>query len=160
MKLSFLRPVGAFATMIIFTACSGSSVPRASDNTPSNIAAVKNSKTFRYTGSEQKFVVPKGVTQLTVLALGGEGAGSSPYLGSGAPGSPGRVKAIIPVHPRDKLYIFVGGSGLDGGFNGGGAGGTSGSGSYAGNPGGGASDVRIGGAGLKDAVPGRAAVQN
>ena len=110
-----------------------------------NAGAAKGNKTFKYTGSEQMFTVPKGVTQLTVVARGGEGAGTSMYPSTNTPGRPGRVHAIVPVHAGEKLYVFVGGSGLHGGFNGGGAGGASGSGSQLGNPGGGASDVRAGG---------------
>jgi hypothetical protein len=98
---------------------------------------VKNKKTFYYTGKEQTFVVPTGVKQLTVTARGGEGAGVSYYPSTDPPGFPGRVYAIIRVHPGEKVYVFVGGSGAHGGFNGGGAGGTIGSyGSQPGNPGG------------------------
>ena len=71
--------------------------------------------------SEQTFKVPTGVTQLTVVARGGEGAGFSVYPSTDTPGRPGRVYAIIPVRAGDKLYVFVGGSGTHGGFNGGGA---------------------------------------
>ena len=116
--------------------------------------AVKNNKTFKYTGSQQTFKVPAGVSQLTVVALGGEGGGFSTYPSIGTPGRPGRVYAIIPVKPGQKLYVFVGGSGRHGGFNGGGAGGinSGGYGSYDGNPGGGASDVRTGGNMVNDRI--------
>jgi hypothetical protein len=133
---------------VLLSACGGSSVPIATGNTIDNAGAAKGNKTFKYTGSEQMFTVPKGVTQLTVVARGGEGAGTSMYPSTNTPGHPGRVHAIVPVHAGEKLYVFVGGSGIHGGFNGGGAGGVSGgSGKYqfTGNPGGGASDVRAGG---------------
>jgi hypothetical protein len=74
----------------LLSACGGSSIPRASDNTASDAAAPKNSKTFHYTGSEQTFKVPAGVKQLAVVALGGEGAGFSTYPSTDTPGRPGR----------------------------------------------------------------------
>jgi hypothetical protein len=114
--------------------------------------AVKGNKTFKYTGSEQTFTVPKGVTQLSVVARGGEGASLGMYPSTNTPGRPGRVRAIVPVHAGEKLYVFVGGSGLHGGFNGGGAGGASGSGSQLGSPGGGASDVRADGDALTNRI--------
>jgi hypothetical protein len=133
----------------LLCACGGgSSIPIASAGLAHSAGAPKGSKTFKYTGSEQTFKVPKGVKQLAVVALGGEGAGLSMYPSTNTPGRPGRVRAIISVRAGEKLYVFVGGSGLHGGFNGGGAGGESGgSGTYqvTGNPGGGASDVRAGG---------------
>jgi hypothetical protein len=74
-------------------------------------------------GLEQSFKVPAGVTQVTIAAGGASGAaGFGYYYGSyAAPGGlGGRVKATIPVTPKERLAIFVGGSGSDGGFNGGG----------------------------------------
>lgn len=136
----------------LLCACGGSSIPPANDNAPTDVGSVKNKKTFRYTGKKQTFVVPAGVSQLTVVAHGGEGAGFYVYPSSDPPGKPGRVYAIVPVHPGEKLYVVVGGSGTHGGFNGGGAGGSSGYGSYTGNHGGGASDVRAGGDALKDRI--------
>jgi Glycine rich protein len=137
----------------LLSACGGgSSIPISTDSVAKGAGAPKGSKTFNYTGKEQTFKVPAGVTQLTVVAHGGEGAGFYAYPSSDPPGWPGRVHAIIPVHSGEKLYVFVGGSGAHGGFNGGGAGGSSGSGKYPGNPGGGASDVRAGGDTLTDRI--------
>lgn len=136
------------ATAASLSACGGgSSVPIATDHTLNGASGSQNHQTFAYTGSEQTFIVPAGVKRLTIVARGGEADG---FL----PGLSGRVYAIIPVHPSDKLYVFVGGSGRDGGFNGGGAGGTAGYGYYTeyGAGGGGASDVRIDGDRLKDRV--------
>ena len=93
-------------------------------------------KKFEYTGAEQSFKVPVGVTAIEVDALGAAGAGHQKgYLG--IPGHGGRVKATIPVKPGQTLRIFVGGSGSypSRGFNGGGDG------AYRG---GGATDVRDG----------------
>jgi hypothetical protein len=106
-------------------------------------------KTFRYTGAEQSFNVPAGVTQLTIVALGTRGAGAR----SGAHG--GRVYAVIPVTPGEQLAVFVGaeGSGTSGGFNGGGSAGGSAYDCYCpGYGGGGASDIRQGGDKLGDRV--------
>ncbi|MGA7354954.1 MAG: glycine-rich protein, partial [Candidatus Cybelea sp.] len=137
----------------LLSACGGgSSTPIPIGNVANGAGTPKGNKTFKYTGKKQTFVVPAGVTQLTVVAHGGEGAGFYVYPSTDPPGRPGRVYAIITVHPGEKLYVFVGGDGTHGGFNGGGAGGSSGSGKYAGNPGGGASDVRAGGDTLKDRI--------
>ncbi len=105
-------------------------------------------RTFHYTGKPQSFKVPAGVTKITVIAHGGNGAG---VLG----GYGGRVSAIIPVIPGEKLVVFVGGdgSGVNGGSNGGANGGEA---YYSESPtgygGGGASDVREHGDGLADRI--------
>lgn len=78
-----------------------------------------HNKAFEYTGKEQTFVVPSGVKQLTVAARGAEGGGLYSYPSTNTPGFPGRVYAIIRVHPGERLYVVVGGSGTNGGFNGG-----------------------------------------
>jgi hypothetical protein len=137
----------------LLAACGGPSMPiRATDNATTDASVLINSKTFDYTGKKQTFVVPSGVNQLTVIARGGQGSGELQPPRYDQPGFPGRVYAVIRVHPGDKLYVFVGGSGAHGGFNGGGAGGTAGYGSKKGNAGGGASDIRIGGDTLKDRI--------
>jgi hypothetical protein len=137
----------SFAALLC--ACGGGSpVPAATDTTNTRASGSKNHQAFSYTGSEQTFTVPAGVKQLTVVARGGSGTG---YIAYGYSGLPGRVYAVVPVRPGDKLYIFVGASGRDGGFNGGGAGGT-GDYSFKGATGGGASDVRIHGDKLKDRI--------
>lgn len=97
--------------------------------------------TYLYTGGEQTFTVPAGVTTLHVVAIGGAG-GSSAVLG----GAAAQVTGDLAVTPGQVLYIEVGGKGKDGasggagGFNGGAAGGFGGT-SAAGG-GGGASDIR------------------
>jgi hypothetical protein len=101
-------------------------------------------RTFKYTGRRQSFVVQPNVTKLTVVA---RGAGSAESRG-------GRIYAIIPVNPGERLFIFVGGaaSGSIGGFNGGANGGQACGGSCAGTGGGGASDVREGGYKMRNRV--------
>jgi hypothetical protein len=97
-------------------------------------AAISN---FAYTGGEQAFVVPTGVSSIHVLAVGGSG-GEGDLLG----GAAAEVSADLAVTPGQTLYVEVAGIGQDsgeggaGGFNGGAAGGSASGG------GGGASDVR------------------
>lgn len=106
---------------------------------------------FNYTGAVQNFIVPPGVTSITIQAFGAQGGSGQ---GSVAGGNGGSVTATISVTPGQTLYIYVGGRGTDasigtgggtggaGGFNGGGAGGDASEGG--GGGGGGASDVRQG----------------
>jgi len=110
-------------------------------------------KTFSYSGAEQHFKVPRGVTQLKVVASGASGPTASSSGCGYEGGSGGLVKATIPVTPGEKLAVVVGGEGDSGsacgtsgkgGFNGGGNGGEGVSASN-GTGGGGASDVREGG---------------
>ena len=86
--------------------------------------------TFSYTGSVQTYTVPAGVTAINVNAVGGTVGTSGPLGGRGAV-----VTSDIPVTPLETLYVYVGGDGSIGGFNGGGS-------SQYGSAGGGASDVR------------------
>jgi hypothetical protein len=104
----------------------------------------QSSQVFNYTGVQQTFIVPNGVTSITVDAYGAQGGSNW----SGNVNYGGYVQADIPVTPGTTLYIYVGGqpSGLAGGFNGGGIGETGGAG------GGGASDIRIGGTTYADRV--------
>jgi hypothetical protein len=108
-------------------------------------SSLPHHKTFNYTGGAQDFTVPAGVTHISVVARGAKGGGSN-----GAHG--GRVHALIPVTPGEKLVVYVGGdgSGATGGFNGGGSSASTGSGG--GKGGGGATDVREGGTSLRDRV--------
>lgn len=97
--------------------------------------------TFNYTGAEQTYVVPAGVTTMRVEAWGASGAGSG--------GKGGYVAGTLTVTPGETLRIYVGqdSGGGAGGYNGGGASGGAGAGG-----GGGASDVRQGGAALANRV--------
>jgi hypothetical protein len=107
-------------------------------------------RTFTFTGGEQTFRVPSGVTQLTVVARGGAGAWQTSSRGA-VEGRGGRVFAIVPVSPGERLYVYVGGagSGNGGGFNGGANGGGT---FLSGYGGGGASDVREHGRKLADRI--------
>ena len=67
--------------------------------------SVSGHRTFKFTGTKQIFEVPHGVTQIRVIALGANGAGS------GNTGYGGRVSAVIPVTYLDDLVVVVGGVG-------------------------------------------------
>jgi hypothetical protein len=117
--------LGIWVASALLAGCAGSQPPIGGPAV--NIGkgnAAPHQQTFNYTGGEQTFKVPLGVTKLTVVAIGAAGAGQlgsyngyHEYFGRG-----GRVYAVIPVKPGEKLYVFVGGQGstTGGGFNGGG----------------------------------------
>ena len=116
------------------------------------------STTFSYTGAMETYVVPAGVTELSIDCIGASGGTSNFGLPDFVPGDGGRVETILTVTPGATLYIYVGGEGTAaatsvpgvGGFNGGADGNANGS--NAGGGGGGASDIRIGGTALTDRV--------
>jgi hypothetical protein len=116
-------------------------------------------QTFNATGAQQTFVVPCGITSVTIAAYGGQGANAQDRLPSGHTGGlGGSANGTLAVTPGATLYINVGqqGSGGTGGWNGGATGGTSTAGtSCSGGPaggGGGMSDVRVGGTALTNIV--------
>lgn len=109
-------------------------------------ALAEETKTFGYTGEEQAFNVPAGVTSVHVVATGAPGAaGLSTTEHESLGGLGAIVSGTLAVTPEETLYVEVGGppAGGDcyfelrcvGGFNGGGT-------SFFGGGGGGASDVR------------------
>ena len=81
----------------------------------SAVAVSHGSQAFSYTGGQQTFTVPDGVTSVTIDAYGASGAGS----GSNGKGA-AVTGAVIAVTPGETLYIFVGGQGSSDGYNGGG----------------------------------------
>jgi Glycine rich protein len=97
-------------------------------------------------GTPQHFVVPPGVTSVTIEASGATGARNA----SGSGGFGGLVKGTVRVTPTETLTVRVGGEPLErtGGYNGGGNG-APGSNETGG---GGASDVRQGGDTLTDRI--------
>jgi hypothetical protein len=97
--------------------------------------------TFNYSGSMATFTVPTCVFQVTFDISGAQGNSSSYGVG----GLGGRIQGVYTVTPGQVLNIFVGGVT----YNGGGTG--YGSTPY-GMPGGGASDIRIGGTALSNRV--------
>lgn len=118
-------------------------------------ALAQTTVTFNYTGAQQTWVVPAGVTSVNVVAEGAQGYDSGATLG----GRGGRATGTLAVTPGQTLYVYVGGQGLvttginvpmGGGFNGGGHGLNNGGGPGVAGGGGGASDVRQGGFALTD----------
>ncbi|MDB4401271.1 DUF5011 domain-containing protein, partial [Akkermansiaceae bacterium] len=108
---------------------------------------------YHYTGGVQTFTVPAGITSISVDAYGASGT-----TGAGQAGKGGRVQTNLTVTPGDTLNIYVGGSRVyqgsvvsQGGWNGGGNGPGSNYGGV-GFPGGGATDIRIGGTALSNRV--------
>ncbi|MFZ0681463.1 MAG: glycine-rich protein [Candidatus Cybelea sp.] len=135
-------PFGCVAAALL-AGCGGSQpLIGAPGTTSASGDSLSHQKTFNYTGAKQSFTVPTGVSSITIVALGAEGA-SAP---SGCPhgGLGGRVSAVFPVEPHERLVIVVGGAGagVSGGYSGGAAGGTAQDSS--GYGGGGDSDVRAG----------------
>lgn len=111
---------------------------------------------FAFTGGEQQFVVPPGVTSVHIAAFGAQGGDAQNNVAfcgaSDVPGLGGHAEGDLSVTPGEVLSIYVGGAGGAGnapGFNGGG-------GSCADattcSSGGGASDVRQGGNTINDRV--------
>jgi hypothetical protein len=140
----FRLALGGLAAVAVLSGCSANSGGFGMPTAAMWRDAASKSKTFKYTGAEQSFKVPAGVTSIEVDAFGAAGAGlkhSSSKVG--APAYGGRVEATISVKPDQTLRIFVGGGGLTGGFNGGGDG------AYRG---GGATDVRENGNALSDRI--------
>ena len=95
-------------------------------------------RAFDYTGGEQQWIVPAGVTSIHVDVRGAQGAGPSENNGA-------RVQTTLVVTPGEALHVFVGGTD---GYNGGGI-------SFyldSFHNGGGGSDIRQAGTGLGDRV--------
>jgi hypothetical protein len=103
-------------------------------------------QTFSFTGANQTWTVPVGVTSITLDARGAQGG----TVANGQGGNGGRLQGTLAVTPGQVLNVFVGGTTttLTGGFNGGANGGNS----TSARGGGGASDVRIGGIALANRV--------
>lgn len=98
---------------------------------------------YTYTGTEQQFIVPPGITQVTIKTWGAQGGAN--WVNNTNFG--GYAQGNLTVTPGETLYVYVGeqpATGVTGGYNGGG------SGDGAGKGGGGASDVRQGGNTLND----------
>jgi hypothetical protein len=140
MKASFgRRVIGASVAVGMLAGCGGSQNLTYGAPPGDSPTVASGHKTFKYSGSIQLFTVPSGVTQVRVIALGGNGG--SGRGGGDRGGYGGRVSAILPVTPRERLVVVVGGdaSAGKGGYNGGGDGGDN---FYEAYGGGGESDVR------------------
>ncbi|CAA9398363.1 MAG: hypothetical protein AVDCRST_MAG93-10095, partial [uncultured Chloroflexia bacterium] len=144
----FARPstLGFSLLLLFLAACNQAAPPEPA--APQIELQAATTLTFSSTGAEQTFVVPAGVTSVTVEARGAPGATGGEYARPGGRGAV--VTAELAVTTGQTLYLNVGGAptrtsdcsgACIGGFNGGG---TSGSGDINadGGGGGGASDVR------------------
>lgn len=97
------------------------------------------SQTFNYTGGQQTWVVPAGITSIQVDARGAQGGNSSGIYTSiiCLGGKGGRVQSTLSVTPGETIYIVVAGAGSSSGSGGyGGAAGGNGGGNGAGGGGG------------------------
>src|SRR4051794_41512588 len=108
----------------------------------SSASAAPPSQTFTFTGAEQPFTVPAGVTSMHVVAIGAKGGKGSQTPAAGGFGSV--VSADVAVTPGDVVKIVVAGNGGDAVGAVGGTGGFSGRG---GGGGGGGGAGKIGGKG-------------
>ena len=147
---------GICAAAAMLAACSGSQPPIGAVATSTQNVTPSSHQTFDYTGQRQTFTVPANVKWLTVDALGASGASGAFLRRADTEGANGgRVYAVIPVTPGERLAVFVGGEGseMSAGFNGGGNGGGASYDCYCyGYGGGGASDIRQGGDKLHDRI--------
>jgi hypothetical protein len=79
--------------------------------------AAAQATTFTFTGGEEAYVVPAGVTEVAIDAIGARGGtgcqGENPAPLPGALG--GESAADYSVRPGSVLYVEVGGPGTDGG---------------------------------------------
>jgi hypothetical protein len=155
--------LGALGTLLLTALLGvvGTGVASA-DSCPSGSACLS------YTGGEQTYKVPDGVSSIKVTAVGAPGGGGGPGFGGGrsAGGAGATVTEELSVSAGETLYIEIGGPGAagtggafgsgaagGGGFDGGGAGGgpggdpTQGTWSGAGGGGGGATTVETGSCG-------------
>ena len=125
------------------------STPTATDNCS---GSGMDSSIFNFTGALDSFIVPSGITSISIEALGaggGSGATGGNSASGGAGGKGSKATGTLTVTPGQKLYIQVGGAGSTptGGYNGGGNGGSTNAGG-----GGGASDVRYPGYSTSDRI--------
>lgn len=133
--------VGWFASITVTAVAQGTATITVTDKKGNHASvsvtvAVHGSQTLDYTGTEQDFTAPAGVTQLTITALGAEGGALS--ICGGTAGYGASVTGTVSVTSDETLYVYVGGSGgAHNGFNGGGDPFPG-----SGTAGGGASDVR------------------
>ena len=117
---------------VVLTAALAGAIPAAD----AGIATTNFNQAFQFTGGEQSLVIPSGIEEIHVIAIGGEGADAGVAQG----GQASRVEGDVAVSPGP-LFVEVGGTatGPAGGFNGGGA---DGGGTNSGGGGGGMSDIR------------------
>lgn len=71
-----------------------------------------HSQGFAYTGSPQEFMVPEGITEISVVLLGASG-GVTPVSPDGynSGGYGARITSVLAVTPGETLQVIVGGAG-------------------------------------------------
>ena len=84
-------------------------------------SAYQNSITFNFTGAQQSWIVPAGVTKIGVELVGAQGGGTNAGKG-------GKVTAELTVTPGTTLILVVGGQPINANavYGGGGIGGSNG----------------------------------
>src|SRR5690348_11724751 len=131
---------GATALAVPLLASAALLAPSTGTAAAATPARVPHSQTFTYTGSAQDFVVPDGVTSLTLTvdgASGGDGESTSVNTPGGAGGHGGRIVETVVVHGGQHLRILPGGAGVPAGApQGAGAGGRASGGASNGGSGG------------------------
>ncbi len=134
--------------------CAGTTSTTFSYSNPQNVGYT--SSVFNFTGTNQTFTVPAGVSTINIDAIGA-GGGSDDHSNAANPGKGARVQGDLTVTPGTVMNIRVGGKGQNGSILGA-AGGYNGGGDAfyyfygSGGAGGGATDIRIGGNTLSDRV--------
>ena len=101
-------------------------------------------QSFAYTGSNQTFTVPSGITTLLVKLWGAGGGAGNMYSISQKGGGGGFSSGLISVTPSEQLTVITGGKGITNGFGAtvGGFGGGGNAGANDGGSGGGRSAIR------------------
>lgn len=142
-----LAPLVAAATGQSLTPVAGTSARTLAPLVASGSGSVVQTQLFSATGAAQTWVVPAGVTSVTVDMAGASGGNYTPALG----GKGGRVQCVLPATPGASWQLNVGKTGITApnlayatSFPGGGGFGNS----AFGGGGGGESDIRIGGTAL------------
>ena len=149
------------AVAVLSGAMSAALVLMVSSAAAAGCSTGQQAQAFGYTGSEQCYLVPAGVTRVGVVAVGAPGGNGGTWRGNpgldpaaGVGGDGAQASGDFGVSPGEVLYVEVGGTGAQGfgpasnygasAFNGGGPGGaqTALGGGDSGAGGGGASDVR------------------
>ena len=82
--------VGIGLAAALLSACGGGSPSVATGNTFTGSSRLRHHEAFAYTGAQQTFTVPAGVSRLTVVARGGAGGGGGAFYryGRSAPCDP------------------------------------------------------------------------
>ena len=108
------------AASALLVGCGGAQPPILAPAASTRGVTPSGHQRFDYTGQRQTFTVPANVKWLTVDALGASGASGAFLRRTSTEGANGgRVYAVIPVTPGERLAVFVGGEGseMTGGFN-------------------------------------------